>query len=112
MNVRLVMVAANMNVTNVTSMKYINSYKVFESHYNKEEFIDVVCRELSKYQITPLEVKTLLQKYDNQITQSLESGINPQDFSKQIISDLELDNTGGALSVNFNKPNVPEIKYL
>ena len=96
----------------VINMKFIKSYKVFESHYNKEEFIDVVCRDLSKYQITPVEVRNLLQKYDNQITQSLESGISPGDFSKQIISDLELDKTGGALAVNINQPIVPETKYL
>ena len=96
----------------VINMKFIKSYKVFESHYNKEEFIDAVCRDLSKYQITPVEVRNLLQKYDNQITQSLESGISPGDFSKQIIIDLDLDNTGGALAVNINQPVVPEIKYL
>ena len=112
MNVRLVMVAVKLIVTNVVNMKFIKSYKVFESHYNKEEFIDVVCRDLSKYQITPVEVRNLLQKYDYQIIQSLESGVSPQDFSKQIISDLELDNTGGALAVNINQPIVPEIKYL
>lgn len=94
-------------------MKHIKTFKLFETNYNKEEFIDSVCRELSKYQIKPLEVKNIISKYEYEIQTKSENGESPQMWTRQLIKDLELDDENRYMSVNFNQSNnKSEIKYL
>ena len=99
-------------VTNVINMKFIKSYKLFESHYNFEEFVDVVCRELSNYNIRPIQVRHLISKYKDSINQGFQNGESPQFFAKQLIDELDLDGNKDSMMVNFNQPKIPEIKYL
>lgn len=93
-------------------MKHLKSYKIFESHYNKEEFIDFLTRELSKYNITPLQSRKLIENYESEIETKIANGETPHSFVNQIIKDLNLDIDRTNLSVRFDTPKPMELKYL
>ncbi len=92
-------------------MKYIKSFKIFESNYSIEEYIDVIYSELSKYNISPAEMNKIINNEIGEINNSIENGISPQEWSKSLISEMELDKKDylGFLS---NKPKQTLNKYL
>lgn len=93
-------------------MKHIKNFKLFESNYNFEEFVEVVCSELSKYEITPTQVKNIISNYEDDIRNSIDQGESPYNFVNQIIKDLDLESDKGHTSIIFNNPNKSVIKYL
>jgi hypothetical protein len=93
-------------------MKYIKSWKLFESIWSPEEFIQELTYYLSKFNLTVVYVRELISKYDIEL--EIENGKTPLQLSKEIISDLELDQRGkeGYKKVNIYKPGPDVIKYL
>ncbi len=92
-------------------MKYIKSYKIFESTYSIDEYILSISSELGKYNITPVAIRTLLDNYSDIIQNSMENEVTPHNFVKNIIKDMDLS-SGGFIS-QMSPPSQPtEIKYL
>jgi len=93
-------------------MKYIKSYKIFESRYTIEEYLYAVSQEFSKYNISAIKVKELLENYRLAIEEAIESDVDPYTFVKKIADDMGISDNGG-----FNDHNTPPqqqttIKYL
>lgn len=92
-------------------MKYLKNYKIFESNYNFEEFVDVIIGEFSKYNVTPVQVNDLIEKYEDSIKDSISNGIDPLSFINPIIKGMNLDNGGGFMSHRISN-QVSSSKYL
>jgi hypothetical protein len=95
-------------------MKYIKSYKIFESTYTIEEYTGQLVGELGKYNMSSIEIRDLIQKLESDINDAIENGIHPLQFTREIIKDLELDDRGkngwNSFLMNNTKPST--IKYL
>lgn len=93
-------------------MKYIKKFKIFESVWSLEEFVQEFGHYLGQYNLTVVYIRELVSKLD--IESEIESGKTPLELSKQIISDLGLDQRGkeGYMKVNIYKPGPDVIKYL
>ena len=93
-------------------MNYIKSYKLFESVYCLEEFVQELTTILSQFNLTAVYIRELISKYD--IDSQIENDITPLEFSKTIIDDLDLNQRGkdGYMAVNFQKPGPDVVKYL
>ena len=92
-------------------MKYIKSYKIFESTYSIDEYILSISNELGKHNITPVAIRTLLDNYSDVIQTSMENEVTPYNFVQNIVKDMDLG-SGGFIS-QMAPPNQPtEIKYL
>lgn len=93
-------------------MKYIKNFKIFESVWSIEEFVQELGYYLGQYNLTAVYIREVISKYD--IDYEVESGKSPLELSKEIISDLGLDQRGkeGYMKVNIYKPGPDVIKYL
>lgn len=93
-------------------MKYIKTYKLFESNYTPEEFVDELRRQLGKLNMSAVEIRELINRLD--IESEMESGKNPVEYSQELIKELGLDSRGieGYMSHRVNRPLYSEIKYL
>lgn len=92
-------------------MKHLKSYKLFESSWSIEEYIDSINDELGKWNISPVHMKRIIDNNLDEIQISMEEGISPIIYSKNLIKDLDLER-GGYLGVMNNQKNGGEIKYL
>lgn len=92
-------------------MKYLKSFKIFESNYSIEEYIDKITDELGNFNISPVHIKKIIDNNLDDIQISLSNGKSPTEYSKKLISDLQLDN-GGYPSQMVNHPLSSQIKYL
>lgn len=104
-----------MNVQIVNNMKHLITYKnylILESNYSKEEYYDYITRALSNYNISPVQLRTILDGYEEAILDKWESGEDPKSITDQLISDMELDNSGGYLSRIFPRQKPTTLKYL
>ena len=72
-------------------MRLIKSFRVFESNYNFEEFVDVITRELLKYNLDNEKLRTIIYQKEEDINFAIQNGENPLIFSKELIKELELD---------------------
>lgn len=93
-------------------MKFIKSYKLFESNWSIEEFVQELGYYLGQYNITANFIREVISKYD--IESEVESGKTPLQLSKEIIEDLGIDQRGkeGYMKVNIYKPGPDVVKYL
>ena len=93
-------------------MNYIKTFKLFESNWSIEEFIQELSYHLGQYNLTAVYIREVISKYN--IDYEIESGKSPLELSKEIISDLGLDERGkeGYMKVNVYKPGPDVIKYL
>jgi hypothetical protein len=93
-------------------MKYLKNWKVFESTWSKEEYIDEVRNALSKYNLSSVEVRELIDRID--IDEAIESGEQPLVFIKQLVDELDLKSLGTSGFTSFRMPKnwQPELKYL
>lgn len=93
-------------------MKYIKKWKIFESNYNLEEFVQELSYYLGQYNLTAVYIRELISKYN--INNEIELGKSPLILSKEIISDMDLDQRGkeGYMKVNIHKPGPDVVKYL
>ena len=93
-------------------MKHLKSFKLFESNYTPEEFVDELRRQLGKLNMSAVEVRELINRLD--IESEIEIGKNPVQYSQELIKELGLDSRGieGYMSHRVNRPLYSEIKYL
>jgi hypothetical protein len=93
-------------------MKYLKNWKVFESTWSKEEYIDEIRNALSKYNLSSVEVRELIDRID--IDGAIESGEQPLVFIKQLVDELDLKSLGTSGFTSFRMPKnwQPELKYL
>jgi len=93
-------------------MKYLKSFTIYESNWSIEQWMDYVKREISKYNILPLQVEKILAGKSEEIKMRIDSGESPILFTRDLISELELDGSRGSMAVRFNNPQPGETKYL
>jgi hypothetical protein len=93
-------------------MKYLKNWKVFESSWSKEEYIDEVRNALSDYNLSSVEVRELISRID--IDGAIESGEQPLVFIKRLVDELDLKSLGTSGFTGFRMPKnwQPELKYL
>jgi len=93
-------------------MKYLKNWRVFESTWSKEEYIDEVRNALSEYNLSSVEVRELIKRID--IDSAIESGEQPLVFIKQLVDELDLKSLGTSGFNSFRTPRnwQPEPKYL
>ena len=93
-------------------MKHLKSFKLFESNYTPEEFVDELRRQLGKLNMSAVEVRELINRLD--IESEIEMGKNPVQYSQELIKELGLDSRGieGYMSHRVNRPLYSELKYL
>ena len=89
-------------------MKYLKAY---ESYYSDQEYIQDVSSSLSKYNISPVNLKQLLDQYEDQMLSYRDEGKDPQLFVNMVVKDLQLD-SGGYLSMTSAATPNQTIKYL
>jgi hypothetical protein len=95
-------------------MNYIKTFKLFESNYTFEEYIEQLVGELGKYNISAVEIRDLIQRLESDINQAIDNGIHPLQYSKTIIDDLDLSDRGkdGWNRIYFRNQSKSTIKYL
>lgn len=93
-------------------MKHLKSFKLFESNYSPEEFVDELIRQLGKLNMSSVEIRELINRLD--IESEIEMGKDPVQYSQELIKELGLDSRGieGYMSHRVNKPLYSELKYL
>ncbi len=72
-------------------MKYLKTY---ESYWTEQEYISDVVSGLSKYNVSPVELKKLIGAYEKDILACRDAGKNPKEFTDKIVKDLELEQGG------------------
>jgi hypothetical protein len=73
-------------------MKFIKSYKLFESTWTPEEFVQELAYYLGQYNLTAVYIRELISKWD--IDSEIENSRTPLEVSKEIISDMDLEERG------------------
>lgn len=93
-------------------MRYIKNFKVFESNWTQEEYIEDLRSRLSKYNISPVEIRELIKRTD--IESAINDGIQPLKLAQDLIDDMDLKSRGDNNFTQFRigKPLQSEIKYL
>lgn len=93
-------------------MKHIKNWKLFESVWNLEEFVEELAYHLGKYNLTAVYIREVINKYD--IETAIESGMTPLQLSKEIISELDIESRGteGYPGVPLFTPRPDRMKYL
>ena len=92
-------------------MRYIKNYRMFESVYTIDEFVGSVSSELGNYNISPVNIRTIIDQYSNKMISAVENGETPQSFVSDIVKELELGKSGYP-SIQMNIPTQRVIKYL
>lgn len=93
-------------------MKYIKTYKVFESRYTFEEYIYSISQEFSKYNISAIGVRELIENYKKAIEEAILDDVDPHTFVKTIANDMELSDGGGFMSYTNQPQKQTTVKYL
>ena len=93
-------------------MKHLKSFKLFESNYTPEEFVNELRKQLGKLNMSAVEIRELINRLD--IESEIEIGKDPVQYSQELIKELGLDSRGidGYMSHRVNRPLYSEIKYL
>ena len=92
-------------------MKYIKTYKIFEANYSIEEYIDSISNELSKYNISPIGIRELIENYNNDIQDAISNNVDPYTFIKKIATDMQLSDGGGFMDQHTPTQKQTTIKY-
>jgi hypothetical protein len=93
-------------------MKFIKSYKLFESNYSIEEYISEIVSFISKYDISPTDLNKIIQSKIDEIEMYLNTGKHPIEFAKNLVKELDLEKTGGYLGYSSPKVGQYPLKYL
>lgn len=94
-------------------MKYLKSYKIFESSWSIEEYVDFIQSELTKCNITALGIKNTLISYKDEIETAFNQGVPPKTVSDDIIKTMELETGTASRGIMFPGLKPPTtIKYL
>ena len=94
-------------------MKHLKSYKVFESSWSIEEYVDFIQKELSKCNITAVGIKNTLISYKDEIEGAFNEGVPPKNISDDIIKTMELETGTTSRGIKFPGLKPPTtIKYL
>lgn len=88
-------------------MKYI---KKFESNYSTDEYLSAIINIISDYDITPTHLNNVLDKKSDEVLTSMNNGISPQEYAKNLLQELEL--TKGGKFNGFIKTFRSQSKYL
>ena len=93
-------------------MKHLKSFRLFESVWSTEEFIDEIRKALSKYNLSSVEVREIINRVD--IEGAIENGEQPNVIINKLIEDLNLKSLGnsGFNGWRTSKSWQSEIKYL
>lgn len=93
-------------------MNHLKYFKLFESQYTTEDFIEELTKRLGRLNMSAVEIRELISRLD--IISEIESGKSPSQYSQDLIEELGLDSRGteGYMSHRLNKPLYSEIKYL
>lgn len=91
--------------------KGITKVKEGIAYSDINEYISEIKSKLTNYNIRPLVLSQILEKYDYVISEYYNEGRPTSDFVKMIVEDFELD-SGGFNSFIGAKPFDPTIKYL
>lgn len=93
-------------------MRFIKSYRLFESTWSLEEFTQELTYYLAQYNLTVVYIRELISKWD--IISEIEMGKTPLELSKEIISDMDLEERGreGYTKVFVRRPGPDVMKYL
>lgn len=93
-------------------MKYLKKFQIFESTWSYEEFVQELAYYLGQYNLSVVYIREIINKLD--IQSEIEEGKTPLQFSKEVISDLDLDLRGkeGYTKVPIYKPGMDVVKYL
>lgn len=90
-------------------MKYLKSYKLFESNYSIEEYIGLLSDELGNFNLSPVQIRELISRLP--VEDYIEDGLSPKD----IVNDLNkaVDLSKGVYPDHWiNKPQQSQVKYL
>ena len=93
-------------------MRYIKGFKLFESNWSPEEFVEEIRLQLSKYNVSSVEIRELIKRLD--INSQIQQGKSPIEYSKELIDELNLSDRGTSRypSHRVAKSWQSEIKYL
>lgn len=90
-------------------MKYLKSYKLFESNYSIEEYIGLLSDELGNFNLSPVQIRELISRLD--IESYINGGISPKEVIKNLDNDMDLSKSGYP-DHRVNKPQQSQVKYL
>lgn len=93
-------------------MRYLKDWKIFESTYNTEEFIDELRSRLGKYNLSSVEIREIIKRLD--IQSEIDGGKTPLNLANELIEDMDLEGRGtnGFPPFRVGRPLQSEIKYL
>lgn len=92
-------------------MRRIKTFRVFESNYNFEEFVDVISIELLKYNLDASKLNLIISQKAPEIEVAINNGENPLIFAKEIAKELQLGDVD-KLGMKFPYSTGGQIKYL
>jgi len=90
-------------------MKYLKSYKFFESSYSFEEYIGLLSDELGNFNLSPVQIRELINRLD--IEGYIKDGISPKNVVDELDKDMELGKSGYP-DHWVNQTHQSQIKYL
>lgn len=90
-------------------MKYLKSYKLFESNYSTEEYIGLLSDELGNFNLSPVQIRELINRLD--IESYINNDISPKEVINELDNDMDLSKSGYP-DHRVNKPQQSQIKYL
>ena len=90
-------------------MKYLKSYKLFESNYSIEEYIGLLSDELGNFNLSPVQIRELISRLP--IESYVEDGLSPRDVINDLDKDVDLSKSGYPYHW-VNKPQQSQVKYL
>ncbi len=91
-----------------SNFKRYKIFRIFES-YSIEEFVDELTNELGFYNLSPVQIRDLIDKLD--LNDYIENGVSPKSVVDELNKDMEFG-SGGYSSCYFNSPKQSTIKYL
>lgn len=92
-------------------MKLIKNFRMFESVYNFEEFVEVITRELMRFRVDASNLDLIISQKEPEIRKAIEDGQNPTLFAKDLVKELELDKAYN-IGMKFPYSIGGDIKYM
>jgi hypothetical protein len=94
-------------------MKFIKTYKMFETFWSMGEYVNSITRELSNWDIEPSYLRKIIDQFEEEIKLSWGDGKSPKAVAEDIAKFMELPKDGNfpGIKLQGQKP-VTTIKYL
>lgn len=93
-------------------MKYIKSYKLFESSYSIEEFTSEVTHRLGDYNISPININRIIDQKMSDMEDCVGTGVSPYQFVEELVSELELGSDSNYPGIKTRNVQQRNITYL